>query len=226
MSTINSEEIGVSSFTPSKVDEIPPPFGTVTSFGAASGVGPSMSVSVAVAPTSPFSSETSTTTSIGRVVSVCGGACTALTMRSGRKRAIAARRNCTSSAVAGLRTCTPALTVAPRATGPRSISATPSGAATFLSTRIVAPFTETWTYVKVATAGAGASASTSILTSPPCGPVSALTWSEYGATAAALPLAGIASANATATEPTAHASRAARLHVVPATSLYMSSPSS
>ena len=50
------------------------PFGTVTVFGSASGVGPSMSVSVAVAPTSPFSSETSATTSIDRVVSVCGGA--------------------------------------------------------------------------------------------------------------------------------------------------------
>ena len=74
-----------------------------------------------------------------------------------------------------LRTCTLALTVAPRATGPRSISAMPAGAATSVSTRIIAPFTETWTNFSLSTAGAVASASTSILSSPPCGPVSALT---------------------------------------------------
>ncbi len=142
-STVSSADIAVSSFTSLKVDEISPPFGTVTVFGSASGVGPSMSVSVAVAPTSPFSSETSATTSIDRVVSVCGGAWTAETTRSGRKRAIAARRSWKSCPVVPLRTCTLALTVAPRATGPRSISAMPAGAATSVSTRIIAPFTET-----------------------------------------------------------------------------------
>ena len=40
---------------------------------------------------SPFSSEMSATTSIARVVSVCGGAWTAATTRSGRSRAIARR---------------------------------------------------------------------------------------------------------------------------------------
>ena len=78
---------------------------------------------------SPFSSETSATTPIGRVVSAVRGARTAVTTRSGRSRAIAARRNKTSPPVLLLRTCTLALTVAPRATGPSSISATPARSA-------------------------------------------------------------------------------------------------
>ena len=77
-----------------------------------------------------------------RVESVCGGACTAATTRSGRSRAIGPAATerappwCCPHVHAGL-------TVAPRATGPSSISATPPGAATFLNTRIVGPFTET-----------------------------------------------------------------------------------
>ena len=96
----SSADIAVVRFTPGNWTETLPPFCTVTVFGSASGVGPSISLSVAVAPTSPLSSETSATTSIGRVESVCGGAWTAATTRSGLSRAIVARLSWTSACLA------------------------------------------------------------------------------------------------------------------------------
>ena len=69
--TVSSAVIAVSSFTPSNVTAFVLPASTVTVFAAARGVGPSISVSVAVAPVSVFSSATSATTSTGRVESVC-----------------------------------------------------------------------------------------------------------------------------------------------------------
>ena len=93
ITTFSSAEVTVVSFTPSNATEKLPSAGTVTVFEAATGVGPSISVTVACAPVSLFRSEMSATTSIARVDNVCGGACTSATTRSGRSRAVAALRS-------------------------------------------------------------------------------------------------------------------------------------
>ena len=72
--TVSFAVIAVSSFTPSKVTGLVAPAATVTVFGSATTVGPSISVSVAVAPVSSFSSSMSATTSTARVERVCSGA--------------------------------------------------------------------------------------------------------------------------------------------------------
>ena len=114
-----------------------------------------MSLSVAVAPTSPFSSETSATTSIGSVVSVCGGALTAVTTRSGRRQGDRGApeldevsRSCRSGRAPS------ALTV--RSPGDRpevDLGDARRARRRPAARRIVAPFTETWTYFSVSTAG-------------------------------------------------------------------------
>ena len=68
--TVRSADIAAVSFTSRNVTERPPPAGTVIVCACATGVGPSISFTVTVAPVSPFSSDRSATTSIARVVSV------------------------------------------------------------------------------------------------------------------------------------------------------------
>src|SRR6266508_992251 len=101
-----------------------PPAGTVTSTGSASGpIGPARATS-AVAPVSPFSSATSAVTVIGRLVSVCTGAC-ALTARSGRRRDVVASRRTYVLGGVPVWTVASASIRRPRSTRPSSTDAAP-----------------------------------------------------------------------------------------------------
>jgi hypothetical protein len=92
MRAVSSAVIGDVSATCSNATDRVPPAPIMTFFGAATSVGPSISVTVALAPVSVFSSARSTTTSTARVASVCGGALTAEIMRSGLSFAVVSPR--------------------------------------------------------------------------------------------------------------------------------------
>ena len=160
ITTFSSAEVAVVSFTPSNGTEKLPSAGTVTVFGAATGVGPSISVTVACAPVSWFRSEMSATTSIARVDNVCGGACTAATTRSGRANAVDALRSSSSLLASSPRKCTFTSTLAPRGTCPRPRVATPPGASTSLTARTSSPFTCTRTCLSELTAASPAAGTT------------------------------------------------------------------
>ena len=116
----------VGSVTSANATDVVPPGARETARGSASGVGPSMSVTVAVAPVSPLTSSTSATTSIGRDVVVCAGANTPVTTRSGRTRVLV---NARTTFVRQVWMRTTASTSRSRGTGPSSMFATPFSAA-------------------------------------------------------------------------------------------------
>src|SRR3954454_15760846 len=81
------------SATPANLTVAVPPAGTLNATGPASGPSGPANVTLAAAPVSPFDSVIEATTSTGLVVSVCGGASTAETTRSGRSRAVVEPRS-------------------------------------------------------------------------------------------------------------------------------------